>query len=395
MSTLLGLNLRGRRVLVAGGGPAAAAHAQRLHEEGAAVHVVAPFACEDLHLLAHELGVRLELREPVAADLEGAWLVVAADDGPRERARVAAWAEQAHTFCVAEDSDAARLAETTTVAGVQIGVLAEPERAAAVRAGIEDLLDDGALDLRHAGGPGHVTLVGGGPGDPELITVAGRRALAQADVVVADRLGPRSVLDRVRPGVEVIDVGKTAGHHPVPQHEINALLVEHAQRGRRVVRLKGGDPYLLGRGGEEVAACRAAGVAVDVVPGITSAFSVPALAGIPVTQREVSAAVHVTSGHRELEAAALACVRDRSATLVVLMGVANLGHHVEQLRAAGADAGTPVAVIERGSTVEQRVTRGTLADVVSLAAAAQVRAPAVVVIGDVAAPDLLTADPFA
>lgn len=395
MSTLVGLDLRGRHVLVTGGGPRATTHAQRLHEEGAAVQVVAPFACEDLHLLAHEHGVRLELREPVLADVDGAWLVVAADDGPRDRARVAAWAEQARTFCVAEEAGDARLAETTEVAGVQIGVVAEPDRAAVVRAGIEELLDDGALDLRRRGGPGHVTLVGGGPGDPALITVAGRRALAQADVVVADRLGPRGVLAQVRPGVEVIDVGKTAGHHPVPQHEINALLVEHAQRGRRVVRLKGGDPYLLGRGGEEVAACRTAGVAVDVVPGVTSAFSVPALAGIPVTQREVSAAVHVTSGHRELEHAALACVRDRSATLVVLMGVANLGHHVEQLRGAGAAAGTPVALIERGSTEEQRVTRGTLADIVPLAAAARVRAPAVVVIGDVAAPDLLAAEPSA
>lgn len=236
---------------------------------------------------------------------------------------------------------------------------------------------------------GRVTLVGGGPGAPDLITVAGRRALEEADVIVADRLGPRSVLAELGPEVEVIDVGKQPGHHPVPQHEINQLLVEHAQLGRRVVRLKGGDPFLLGRGGEEVRACRAAGVPVDVVPGISSAFSVPALAGIPVTQREVTAAVHVTSGHEPLSEAALACVRDASATLVVLMGVGNLGHIVEQLRGTGADMSTPVAIVERGSTPQERVTRAPLAHVVAVAADVGVRAPAVIVIGAVASADLL------
>jgi uroporphyrin-III C-methyltransferase/precorrin-2 dehydrogenase/sirohydrochlorin ferrochelatase len=362
---LVGLPIAGRDVLVTGGGPVAARHAADLQQAGARVRVVATHLCEDLHdlVVRSTSTVRLDEREPRAADVDGAWLVVAADDGPVERSRVRGWAEERRVWCVVDDDpDAAHLHDA------------------------DALLDAGELDLRRPVGTlGSVTLVGGGPGAPELITVAGRRALAEADVVVTDRLGPRSVLSNVRPGVEVIDVGKTPGHHPVPQPEINRILVEQAQLGRRVIRLKGGDPFLLGRGGEEVLACQEAGVPVDVVPGISSAFAVPALAGIPVTQRGVVAAVHVTSGHEPLAEAALACVRDRSATLVVLMGVGNLGHIVEQLRGAGADLQTPVAIVERGSTPDERLTRATLADVVAVAAEVRVRAPAVVVIGAVAA----------
>lgn len=366
---LVGLPLRGRDVLVTGGGPRSAGHVAELQRAGAIVRVAAAHVCEDLHdlVVRHADTVRLEERDPRERDLDGVWLVVAADDGPRERERVHAWAEAAHIWCVVVDD--ARTAQ-----------IADADR----------LLDEGSVDLRRPVETlGTVTLVGGGPGAADLITVAGRRALAEADVIVTDRLGPRSVLAHVRPGVEVIDVGKTPGHHPVPQPEINRILVEQAQLGRRVVRLKGGDPFLLGRGGEEVLACREAGVPVDVVPGISSAFSVPALAGIPVTQREVTAAVHVTSGHEPLADAALACVRDASATLVVLMGVGNLGHIVEQLRGAGADLATPVGIVERGSTPDERVTRAPLSDIVEVAAAARVRAPAVIVVGAVAAPDLL------
>src|SRR5690606_17242973 len=147
--------------------------------------------------------------------------------------------------------------------------------------------------------------------------------------------GPVSVLEGLPPDVEVIRVGKTAGHHPVPQREIERILVEHARRGRRVVRLKGGDPFLFGRGGEEVAACRAAGVPVEVVPGVTSAFAGPRAAGIPVTHRGTVGAVHVANGHDGLDAAALAAVRDGSATVVVLMAVANLGVLTDTALAAG------------------------------------------------------------
>ncbi|MFJ4108828.1 uroporphyrinogen-III C-methyltransferase [Oerskovia enterophila] len=234
-----------------------------------------------------------------------------------------------------------------------------------------------------------MTLVGGGPGATDLLTLRGYRALMTADVVVVDRLGPLQVLDDLPASVEVIDVGKTPGHHPVPQHEINAILVEQAQCGRTVVRLKGGDPFVYGRGGEEVLACRAAGVPVEVVPGVSSALSVPALAGIPLTHRGTVGAFLVVNGHGGLDVGALAAVRDRTATLVILMGVSMLSEITDQAVAAGADVGTPVAVVESGSTEHQRVTRATLGTLVERAAQVGVCAPAVVVVGDVAAADLL------
>jgi uroporphyrin-III C-methyltransferase/precorrin-2 dehydrogenase/sirohydrochlorin ferrochelatase len=260
----------------------------------------------------------------------------------------------------------------------------------AIRNAIAEALDAGSLPLRRQRpGPGRVVLVGGGPGDADLLTLRGRRELATADVVVVDRLAPRTVLDELAPGVLVLDVGKAPGRHPVPQHEINALLVEHARAGRRVVRLKGGDPFVFGRGGEEVAACRQAGVSVEVVPGVTSAFAVPAAAGIPVTHRGTSRQVTVLSGHdavdsrddpvywRGLAAAA--------GTLVVLMGVAALPAITAGLLAGGMDPRTPVAVIENGWTVDQRVTAGTVADIARRADEVGASSPAVIVIGDVAA----------
>lgn len=245
---------------------------------------------------------------------------------------------------------------------------------------------------------GHVTLVGGGPGAPDLLTFRGWRAIARADVVVTDRLCPREVLDDLGPDVEIIDVGKAAGHHPVPQVEINALLVRHARLGRRVVRLKGGDPFLFGRGGEEVAACRAAGIPVEVVPGVSSAFAVPALAGIPVTHRGTTTSVHVVAGHTRagapagpdvLDDVAVACVVEQAATLVVLMGVAALPAITRRLLDAGADPATPVAIVESGSTPNQRVTRAALDLAAKRAVEVGVAAPAVIVIGGVAAEGVL------
>jgi uroporphyrin-III C-methyltransferase/precorrin-2 dehydrogenase/sirohydrochlorin ferrochelatase len=228
-----------------------------------------------------------------------------------------------------------------------------------------------------------VVLVGGGPGEPDLLTLRGRRELAAADVVVVDRLAPQAVLDELAPGVLILDVGKVPGRHPVPQHEINRLLVEHATAGRRVVRLKGGDPYLLGRGGEEVAACREAGVAVTVVPGVTSAFAVPAAAGIPVTHRGLSRQVTVLSGH-DAGDITWANYADGAGTLVVLMGVAALPAICAGLLAAGMNPQTPAAVIEDGWSVQQRVTSGTVRDIVRRATDVGVGSPAVIVIGNVA-----------
>ena len=427
MTTLLGLDLAGRTVLVAGGGPVAARRARRMLDDGAHVRVVAPQLCEDLRdLVAATLGARpsASLRagdRPAAAagevtwvprevregDLDDAWFVLAATDDSATNRAVAAWAEARRTWCVhagAAHEGTARTPATTRSGDVLVGVVsdvrpspagtdparaADPRRVRAVRDAVAEHLRAGGADQRRRrpspGGLGKVVLVGGGPGAVDLLTVRGRRALAEADVVVADRLGPVDVLDELAPGVEVVDVGKTPGHHPVPQHEINAILVEQAQRGRVVVRLKGGDPFVYGRGGEEVLACREAGVPVEVVPGISSALSVPALAGIPVTHRGTVAAFHVISGHDGLDDAALVSVRDRAATLVVLMGVSQLSRITAQALAAGADPSLPVAIVENGSTPRQRVTRAVLGDVVERAARVGVRAPAIIVVGDVAA----------
>jgi uroporphyrin-III C-methyltransferase/precorrin-2 dehydrogenase/sirohydrochlorin ferrochelatase len=274
-----------------------------------------------------------------------------------------------------------------SVASSGAGGMADPRRSVAVRNAIAQALDAGTLPLRrHRSAGGHVVLVGGGPGEKDLLTLRARRELAAADVVVVDRLAPVAVLDELGPDVLVIDVGKTPGRHPVSQHEINQLLVEHAQAGRRVVRLKGGDPYVLGRGGEEAAACREAGVSVEVVPGVTSAFAVPAAAGIPVTHRGLARQVTVLSGHDALDgsdAADWRALASDGGTLVILMGVAALPRICAGLLAAGMDASTPVAVIEKGWSPEQRVTRGTVQDIVERARNA--RSPAVIVIGAVAA----------
>ena len=233
---------------------------------------------------------------------------------------------------------------------------------------------------------GRVTLVGGGPGADDLLTVRAVSALQDADVVFVDRLAPAGAVAAAAPGAEIVPVGKTPGHHPVPQSRIQELMVEHALAGRSVVRLKGGDPYVFGRGGEELAACAAHGIPVDVVPGITSAVSVPGAAGIPVTFREVSRMFTVASGHvpfSEAELAHFAGLGAAGGTLVVLMGVATLPHLVAGLVRSGADPATPLAVVERGFTDRQRSTITTLAHAVADTAAAGCGSPAVVVIGPV------------
>ncbi|SDS89881.1 uroporphyrinogen-III C-methyltransferase [Paraoerskovia marina] len=406
MTTLVGLDVAGRLVVVAGGGPVAARRGRALLADGAHVRFVAPWICEDVTDLlagaADEESVMWVPRDVRPGDLRGAWLVHAATDDARANREVARWAAESRIWCVnAGEADAgtARTPATTRSGDVLVGVVtdtadgsvaADPRRVREVRDSVAEHLRSGARDQRRRRpGTGHVTLVGGGPGAVDLLTIRGRRALAEADVVVTDRLGPVGVLDELAPGVEVIDVGKTPGNHPVPQYEINAILVDHARRGRAVVRLKGGDPFVYGRGGEELVACREAGVSADVVPGVSSALSVPALAGIPLTHRGVVAAFHVVSGHAALGAAATTAVRDRSATLVVLMGVAALPRIVDELLDAGADPQTPVAVVENGSTPRQRLTRATIGTAVARAAAVGVGNPAVVVVGDVAAEEIL------
>jgi len=384
----LTLDVRDRRVVVVGGGPVAARRARGLVHAGAEVVVVAPWLCEDLADLAAAGRIRWRPREYAGAgDLDGAWLVHSATGDPDVDEAVAADAEAARLWCVRADDAECSAAWTPAVAsvdGVLVAVSAggDPRTARALRDAVRTRLATGDLPLRRhrRTGEGSVALVGGGPGDPGLVTTRGRQLLADADVVVADRLGPRSLLDELGEEVEVVDVGKAPGNHPVPQQEINRVLVDRAQRGQRVVRLKGGDPYVLGRGGEEALACRAAGVPVEVVPGVTSAFSVPAAAGIPVTHRGLAKQVTVVSGHESLDWESLAALEG---TLVVLMGVSLLDRTAERLVEHGRDPDTPVAVVEDGYGPRQRTTVGTLATIGGLARERGVRAPAVVVVGDV------------
>lgn len=233
---------------------------------------------------------------------------------------------------------------------------------------------------------GTVYLIGAGPGDPGLITVRGLECLRNADVIVYDRLAPTTLLDEARTTAERIYAGKRSGHHAMPQEEINNLLVAKAREGKIVVRLKGGDPFVFGRGGEEAEACVAAGVPFVVVPGVTSAIAVPAYAGIPVTDRRLTTTLAIATGHKQaganddgLDWEALA----RADTLVLLMAVTNLAYIAGRLTAAGRPATTPVALIRWGTTPRQQVATGTLADIVERVEQAGLRPPAVIVVGDV------------
>lgn len=399
MTTMLGLSLTGRRVVFVGGGAVAARRLDRFLAEGADVRIVSPELGEDMRLAVAAHGLAWFARAVQEDDIADAWLVHSATGIPQVDAAVAAWCESRRVFCVNTSDGAhgsARLTAETRSGDVLVGVASDagvdPRRAVRLRDAIAAALRAGTLPLRRRRrGGGRVDLVGGGPGPADLMTVRGRRLLAEADVVVADRLGPVDVLRELEPGVEVIDVGKRPGHHPVTQDEINALLVAHARAGKRVVRLKGGDPFVFGRGGEEVAACHAAGIPVEVVPGLTSVVSVPQAAGIPVTHRGVSAGLHVANGQGAISAATRAALGDDAITTVVLMGVAALPRIVEAARAAGAPGRRPVAIVERGHTPQQRTTRSTLDTVLADAAAAGVSNPAVIVIGEVARAGLLLA----
>lgn len=234
--------------------------------------------------------------------------------------------------------------------------------------------------------PGGVALVGAGPGDPDLLTVRALRVLRAADVVVHDRLIGAGILDLASPSARRINVGKAKGRHTLPQDGINALLAEHARAGRRVARLKGGDPFVFGRGGEELDYLRARGIPVEIVPGITAAAGCAAAAGLPLTHRDYSAGVTFVSGHAkdgapELDWPALARSRH---TLVVYMGLTTAGAIARQLTAHGMDPATPAAVIENGTCPDQRVVAGTLATLESIVDTNGIASPALIVIGAVA-----------
>jgi uroporphyrin-III C-methyltransferase/precorrin-2 dehydrogenase/sirohydrochlorin ferrochelatase len=370
---------------VVGGGRVAARRAKGLLDAGARVTVVAPEATAPLRELADAGLLVWEARTYRPEDVDGVWFVQTATGNPAVDTQVAADAEAQRVWCVNASDHESSAAWTPAVAevdDVKIAVNAggDPRRAMALRDAVATALESGDLPLRRRRAHrGSVALVGGGPGDTGLITVRGRRLLGQADVVVADRLGPRELLNELAPDVRVIEVGKTPGHHPVPQAEINRILVDEALQGHRVVRLKGGDPYVLGRGGEEAEYCRQHGVEVEVVSGVTSAISVPAAAGIPVTHRGLAKGFSVVTGHEELSE--VPARPDH--TVVLLMGVGQLRESASALGKAGLPGDTPVGIVENGYLPDQRVTIGTLGTIADQAEAAGVANPAVIVIGDV------------
>ncbi len=236
---------------------------------------------------------------------------------------------------------------------------------------------------------GTVHLVGAGPGDPGLVTVRALELVRQADVLVYDRLIPPGLVEAAPDGCERVYAGKLPDRHVLPQAEINALLIDRARAGRRVVRLKGGDPFVFGRGGEEAEACARAGVPFEVVPGVSSAVAVPAYAGIPATHRDLSSGFAVVTGHADPTEGTASAARwaalAKVGTVCVLMGVERLPAIAARLIEAGRAPGTPAAVIERGATPAQRVVRATLATVAEEAVRAGIHAPAVIVIGEVVA----------
>jgi uroporphyrin-III C-methyltransferase len=318
------------------------------------VTVVAASAIPAVADLAERGLLRWHHREFGVEDFDGPWLVVAASGDPAVDAEVHRLAAGRKLFCLSGSGDQNEPGTGT-------------------------------------GEAGRVVLVGGGPGHPGLITVAGLAAIRRADVVVTDRLAPLAVLADVRPGALIIVVSKIPHGATTPQEEINRVLIEHASAGKLVVRLKGGDNFVFGRGGEEWQACVAAGVDVQIIPGVSSAVAAPALAGIPLTHRTANQGFTVITGHvppgdprSTLDYAALA----RSGTaLVVMMGVGTLGAIASALIGHGLDPQTPAATVADGGLPSQRTVRASLAGIAEATAAAGIRPPAVTVIGSVAAFD--------
>ncbi|MDI9937113.1 uroporphyrinogen-III C-methyltransferase [Rhodococcus opacus] len=390
---LVGLNLADRRVVVVGGGTVAQRRLGLLIASGARVHLISRAVTPAVEGMATAGQITVELRGYRNGDLADAWYAIACTDEPDTNAAIVAEAERNRVFCVRADN--ARFGTAVTPAsasydGMSIGVLAggDHRRSAAVRTALVEGLQSGVVADTAESPAAGVALVGGGPGDPDLITVRGRRLLARADVVVADRLAPPELLAELGSDVEVIDAAKIPYGRAMAQEAINAALIEGAKAGKFVVRLKGGDPYVFGRGYEELEACTAAGVPVTVVPGITSAISVPSAAGIPVTHRGVTHEFVVVSGHVApdhpdslVDWSALARLKG---TIVLLMAVERIEAFATVLMEGGRPVDTPVTVIQEGTLRTQRTVRADLQTVAARVKEEQIRPPAIVVIGPVA-----------
>jgi uroporphyrin-III C-methyltransferase/precorrin-2 dehydrogenase/sirohydrochlorin ferrochelatase len=389
---LVGLRLAGKKVVVVGGGTVAQRRLPLLITSGADVHVITRSATPAVEAMS---GIALSVREYRDGDLDGAWYAIAATDDPQVNAAVVAEADRRQIFCVRADVALEGTAVTPasfSYAGLSVGVLAggEHRRSAAIRSAIREALQQGVITAESPDVVrGGVALIGGGPGDPELITVRGRRLLAQADVVVADRLAPPELLAELAPHVEVIDAAKIPYGRAMAQDAINEVMIERARSGSFVVRLKGGDPFVFARGYEEVLACVDAGIPVTVVPGVSSAIAVPASAGVPVTHRAVNhefvvVSGHVAPGHPEslVNWNALAAM---SGTIVLLMAVERIELFVDVLLKGGRPADTQVLVVQHGTTAAQHTLRATLVDTPERIRAEGIRPPAIIVVGAVAA----------
>lgn len=439
-------DLRGRPVLVVGGGEVALRKARLLARCGAVVHVVAPAAGEQLRALVRAAGGSLSERSFAPADVAGMRLAVAAtDDAAVNRAVAEQCRERGIDVNVVDqpglcsvifpaivDRDPVTVAVSSggrapvltrslralieTVVPASYGRLAHfagrfRERvreavadpvarrrlwestlqgpvAELVLAGREDaasVLMERTLSAPLAAAGGEVYLVGAGPGDPDLLTFKALRLMQRADVVLYDRLVAPAIVDLCRADAERVYVGKQRNRHAVPQPEINALLLDYAERGLRVLRLKGGDPFIFGRGGEEIELLAERGIPFQVVPGITAASGCACYAGIPLTHRDYAQSVRFVTGHLKDGTSDLnwAELTDPRQTLVFYMGLVGLPQICAALMAHGRDPATPVALIQQGTTAAQRVLVGTLATMGTIVAAERITAPTLTIVGDV------------
>jgi uroporphyrin-III C-methyltransferase/precorrin-2 dehydrogenase/sirohydrochlorin ferrochelatase len=407
---MTGLDVRDRLVVLVGGGDVTARRAARLRDAGAVLRIVAPRLSDNMVGLLDSLAEERDSTGRVPAvtwiprryresDLDGAWLVHTATGVDLVDAEVAEAADRLRIWCVDAGhapEGSARLAAQATEDEVTVGVVStgapDPRRVVKVRDRIQEMLDTGELPTTPVrSGTGRVVLLGGGPGPRDLMTVRAQRVLQSADVIVHDRLGPTGFPGWISDRVEIVDVGKAPGRHPVPQEEINRIIVDRAARGLTVARLKGGDSFVFGRGGEEILACRAAGVPVDVVPGVSSVIAAPQSAGVPLTHRGTADTVHIVNGHRLPGPATLEALHDDATTVVVLMGTSMLPSFAAAALDAGVTPERPVAVVERAHRADQRCVRGTLGTIGDVATAERVRNPAVIVIGETAREGLLDA----
>jgi uroporphyrin-III C-methyltransferase/precorrin-2 dehydrogenase/sirohydrochlorin ferrochelatase len=442
------LDLRGRRVVVIGGGAVAERKIDLLLQSGARLLVVAPSLTPALSARVAAREIEHEPRRFVATDLDGARLAVAATNAPLVNRAIGVAAEARNIPVNVVDNAGLSTGIMPAIVDRSPLVIAigtegsAPAFARHVRARIESVLDESVgrlasllerwrerikksipdLDARRRlyerilQGPvadrvrearegeadalvqqwltegegaraGLVQIVGAGPGDPGLLTLNALRALQSADVVLYDRLVSAEVLKLARREAELIDVGKTAGGHSVAQARIHALMQQHASHGRRVVRLKGGDPFVFGRGGEEIEFLRSQGIAYEVQPGITAALACAAYAGIPLTHRDHAASLRLVTAHchSAIDAVDWRTLSDQRDTLAIYMAVASVDRVQAELLRHGRSPDTPVAFVENGSRPGQRVLIGTLVEVASLVAAHQIKSPALLIVGEVAA----------